>query len=122
MDKLLQPLPESIFYEDEKIYACLATYPLTKGHSIVVWKEPVKDLHLLSRENYEYLMDKVDQVRDALIKVLNVEKVYLMYMDEVNHVHWHLIPRYNEEGFNLLKHHPDELKDTSLVQPLKNAL
>lgn len=119
MDILTAPNPEAIFYEDEKIYTCLASYPIAKGHSIVVWKKPVTDLHLLSKEEYEYLMDKVDRVRNVLIKVLKVDKVYLMYMDEVKHVHWHLIPRYNLMGFNLLKHKPKKIISFSLIKQLK---
>jgi len=82
----------------------LASFPVTKGHTIVVWKDNVKDLHLLSKKDYEYLMEKVDEVRNALIKTLKVKKVYLIYMDEAKHVHWHLIPRYNVKGYNVLKH------------------
>ena len=111
---LITPDSQSIFYEDEEVYACLASYPITKGHSMVVWKKPVTDLHLLSRQDYEYLMDIVDKVRNSLMKVLKVDKVYLMYMDEVKHVHWHLIPRYNLIGFNLLKHHPKKITSASI--------
>ena len=76
----------------------------------------------MSRREYEYLMDVVDIVRNALIKTLNVEKIYLLYMDEVNHVHWHLIPRYDEKGFTLLQHDPGELEDFTLAKKIKNNL
>lgn len=122
MNNLLEPEKEAIFYEDDSLYACLASSPLSRGHSIVVWKKPVTDLHLLSREDYKYLMDKVDLVRNTLIKVLKVDKVYLMYMDEVKHVHWHLIPRYNLMGFNLLKHNPGKLKSFGLAKELKDKV
>ena len=58
-------------------------------------------------------MDKVDEVRSALMKTLDVEKVYLMYMDEANQVHWHLVPRYNEKGFDVFQHEPSELSNFS---------
>lgn len=116
---LIPPDPKAIFYEDDKIYACLAEYPISKGHSIVAWKGSVSDLQLLSKEEYEYLMDKVDKVRNALINVLKVNKVYLMYMDEAKHVHWHLIPRYNLMGFNLLKNNPKKIKSFKLTDKLK---
>lgn len=83
-DSLENPNPYAIFYEDEFVYACLADYPLTRGHSLVVWKKPVTDLHLLSQKDFEYLMEIVDKVRNALMKALKVEKVYLMYMDEIS--------------------------------------
>ncbi|MBS3168778.1 HIT domain-containing protein [Candidatus Woesearchaeota archaeon] len=117
-----KPDEKSIIYEDSKIYSCLASYPITRGHVVVVWKKKVKDLHLLSRNDYEYLMDKVDEIRSAMIKALKIKKVYLIYMDEANHVHWHLVPRYNQKGFNVLIHRPSKLKDFSLTEKIMRKL
>jgi diadenosine tetraphosphate (Ap4A) HIT family hydrolase len=111
MGDLPEPFDEAIFYEDDRLYSCLANFPKARGHSVVVWKEDVEDLHLLSRDDYEHLMDKVDEVRDAMLEALGVEKVYLVYMDETEHVHWHLVPRYDEKGYDVLEHEPGELED-----------
>ncbi|MBI3421171.1 MAG: HIT family protein [Candidatus Sungbacteria bacterium] len=118
------PLPRkgSLIYQDNKLYACLASFPIARGHTVVVWKGNVADLHLLSRKDYEYLMDRVDDVRSAMMKALGVKKVYLLYMDEVDHVHWHLVPRLNEKGFNVLHHKPTKLKDVSLAEEIRNKL
>ena len=67
-------------------------------------------------------MDKVDEVRNALIKALKIKKVYLIYMDELNHVHWHLVPRFNKKGYNIFKHNPLKLKDFSLTEKIRNNL
>lgn len=67
-------------------------------------------------------MSIVNDVRDALIKTLDVDKVYLMYLDEIQHVHWHLIPRYAEKGYNLLKHKPTLNSDFSLANSVKHNL
>ena len=120
--KLPRPYKEAIIYDDKKLYACLANFPIVKGHTVVVWKKDVSDLHLLSKKDYEYLMDKVDEVRNALLKTLKLKKVYLIYMDEANQVHWHLVPRYNEKGFDLLKHKPAKLKDFSLTEKIRSNL
>jgi len=111
--------PEAIFYEDDRLYACLAYEPITDGHCVVVWKNDVEDLHMLAREDYEYLMWVVDKTRDALLETLGLEKVYLLYFDEAKHVHWHLIPRYEEKGFTVLDHAPQKIEDFSLVQSLR---
>ena len=113
---------EAIFYETELVYACLASYPLAKGHSIVVWKEPKEDLSDLNKSEYTQLMNVVDQVRNALIQTLGVEKVYLMYLDEIKHVHWHLIPAHNHEGLNVLQHKPTELKNFSMAVLIRKKL
>ena len=106
---------KALIYQDKKTYICLADFPIVPGHTVVAWKKKVADLHLLDKKDYEYLMDKVDEARNALIKTLGVEKVYLLYMDEAKHVHWHLLPRHNVKGNNLLKHQPTKLKDFSLA-------
>lgn len=116
---LPKPHKKALIYQDSKLYVCLASFPIVKGHTVVVWKNKVSDLHLLSKKDYEYLMIKVDEVRNGLMKTLGVRKVYLIYMDEINHVHWHLIPRYNEKGYNILKHKPTRLKNFKLAETIK---
>lgn len=122
MDNLPEAPKESIVYEDEKLYVALALYPIARGHTVVMWKDSVKDLHQLGRADYEYLMRLVEITRDALLSVLNVEKVYLVYMDELKHVHWHLVPRYNEKGFNVFVHEAKKANDFALASALREKI
>lgn len=117
-----KPPKAAIVYEDQCVYACLAFAPLTKGHTIVAWRRPIRDLHLLSCAEVEHLMDVVDLVRDALLKALHLEKVYLIYMDEARHVHWHLVPRYNEQGYNVFHHEPKRVRTFPLAPLLRRAV
>ncbi len=109
MSNLPTPPKESVIYEDEKLYVALASYPITKGHTVVVWKKRTEDIKALSCDEYDYLMNMVDVTRDTLLKVFNVEKVYMLYMDETKEVHWHLIPRYDEKGFDIFRHEPEKI-------------
>ncbi|MCK4918739.1 MAG: HIT domain-containing protein [Candidatus Pacebacteria bacterium] len=121
MSNLPTPPKESIYYEDHKLYVCLAVEPKTKGHSIVVWKEEKDDLKRLNIDDYEYLMDAVKITRESLRKFYGVEKVYLMYIDEAKHIHWHLIPRYKEMGFEVLNKGVEiqtEFKDSKELENL----
>lgn len=122
MNKLPKPYKNAIIYEDKKLYACLANYPIIKGHTVVVWKAKVTDLHLLSKNDYEYLMDRVDEIRTAMIKALKIRKVYLLYMDEVNQVHWHLVPRYTKKGFEALIGKPGKLRNFKLDDTIRKSL
>jgi diadenosine tetraphosphate (Ap4A) HIT family hydrolase len=122
VSNLPEPKDKEIIYEDEKLYACLARHPKTEGHVVVVWKDKLQDLNLLSRKDYEYLMDSVDELRNAMIETLDVEKVYLIYMDEAKHVHWHLVPRYNEKGYNILENSPGKIEDFQLAGEIKANL
>lgn len=117
---LIEGTPKnSIFFEDVRVIVALAFEPLTKGHSVVIWKEVREDIHELNTEDYEYLMDVVEVTRDSLRKMYGVEKVYVMYLDEVNWVHWHLVPRYDEKGFNVLKHTPETIHDFEDAEELR---
>lgn len=121
MTNLPEAPRESVIYEDEWLYVCLALYPLTSGHTIVVWKSQTADIHNLTDREYDYLMGIMDVTRDALLSTLSVEKVYLMYMDEAKQVHWHLVPRYDEKGVNVLMHTPEKTKDFSLTHVISTA-
>ena len=61
----------------------------------------------------------VNIARESLLNTFGVEKVYLFYMDEMEHVHWHLVPRYNEKGFNVFTHKPKKTDDFSLAAKIK---
>ena len=117
-----KPKRKSIIYQDSKLYVCLANRPIVRGHTVIVWKNRVKDLHLLSRRDYEYLMDTVDVIRNAMLKALRLKKVYLLYMDEAEQVHWHLIPRYNVRGYDIFKHSPSAITDFSLAQKIRERM
>ena len=121
-NKLPTPFKNAIIYDDKKLYACLANEPLVDGHVVVVWKKEVKDLNLLKRKDFEYLMDRVEDIRKAMIKALKVKKVYLLYMDEIGHVHWHLVPRYQELGIKNLTNKPGKIKDFTLDDQIRKKL
>ncbi len=122
MSKFPKPPRKSIIYEDQNLYACLAKDSIIKGHVVIIWKKSVSDLSLLPDRDYDYLMDTVFAVRNALLKTLKIKKVYLIYMDEAKHVHWHLVPRYKKKGFDIFQHKPKVLKDFSLVKKIKANL
>lgn len=119
---LPKPYENAIIYEDKKLYSCLANNPIVEGHTVVVWKKKIADLCLLSKKDYQYLMDRVNEIRTAMIKTLKVEKVYLLYMDEAKQVHWHLVPRYKEMGMKNLTKKPGKIKDFSLDDKIRKNL
>lgn len=122
MANLLKASKKSIIYEDEILCVFLATHPIAIGHTIVAFKKDVPDLSKLPDRDYDYLMDTVFAARNALMGTLKVKKVYLLYMDETKHVHWHLIPRYKEKGFDVFKNQEAVIKDFSLADKIKKNI
>lgn len=119
---LPKPFENAIIFKDNKLYACLANEPIVPGHVVVVWNKSVSDINLLNRKDYGHLMTIVNDIRRAMIKTLKVKKVYLLYMDEVNHVHWHLVPRYEKLGMNNLLGKPGKIKDFTLDDKIRKNL
>jgi len=122
MASLIKAPKKSIIYEDDILYVCLAKEPVAIGHTIVAFKRDISDLSKLPDRDYDYLMDTVFAARNALMKTLKVKKVYLVYMDEAKHVHWHLIPRYKDKGFDAFKNQVLVIKDFSLAEKIKKNL
>jgi histidine triad (HIT) family protein len=124
VEKFPEPKEGTVFYDDGRVYACLAFKPTTEGHTIVAWKEEVADLSYLSAEDFQHLMNVVNKVRNALLKEFKTTKVYLAYLDEICHVHWHLFPRVkgSKEGFELMDQPSGELTDLSRVSHLRSLL
>jgi len=116
-----EPRKGTVFYEDSRVYACLAFEPIVEGHTIVAWKERKRDISHLDTEDYQHLMEIVQMVRNALLVIYDIPKVYVAYLDEVRHVHWHLFPRKEggETGFSLLAKPHGELTDLSVIPRLQ---
>ena len=119
---LPKPFKNAIIYQDEKLYACLANEPIVPGHVVVVWNKVIRDINLLNKKDYNHLLSIVGDIRKAMIKTLKVKKVYLLYMDEVNHIHWHLVPRYTKLGVDNLLTKPGKIKDFTLDDKIRKNL
>jgi len=117
------PKEGSVFYEDPSVYACLAFHPIVDGHTIVaVKRNDVADLNQLPTEELIHLLRVVfDVIRPALLKCYDTDKVYVAYLDEARHPHFHLLPRKEggEKGFGLLIKPHGELTDLSMIPQLR---
>ena len=79
---------------------------LMKGHSLVIPKTHVEKLSELSREIRHELIDEITNVAELLMKKLKVSGVDLRQnyrpflppsKTKVNHLHFHVIPRWFED-------------------------
>lgn len=102
-------IPSSKVYEDDKVYAFLDISQVTKGHTLVIPKEHVKDIYELDETLAADFFARVPKLARALkeafpdMKGLNlVNNNEPLAYQSVFHSHIHLIPRYQEdEGFAL---------------------
>lgn len=97
-------IPSFTVYEDEHTYAFLDVNPLAPGHTLLIPKEPYERLNDMPAEEaaavFDVLPDLVAGVEQAVdadastVAVNNGEEAG----QEVPHVHWHIIPRFEDDN------------------------
>lgn len=115
-------LPASKVYEDELVVAFMDLYPINPGHLLVVPKRHAAQLHELDEDTGAHLFRIAMRLERALRRTdVRCQGTNLLQnngsvaMQEVFHVHVHVIPRYSGDSlrfsFRHLKPSRPELDD-----------
>lgn len=118
-------------YEDEKVLAFLDVGPLSRGHLLVIPKEPAETLDQLSDGSSAAIGRVLPRLARALMKVTGVPAYNVLQNNgplahqAVFHVHFHLIPKPNEQEGLGVGWRPGKLDPqvgAALAEELKTAL
>ena len=86
-------------YADSKLSVIIvddANYP---GFCRVIWRDHVREMSDLAREDRLLLDEAVYQVEQAVREVMAPAKVNVASLGNVvPHLHWHVIPRYTDDA------------------------
>jgi histidine triad (HIT) family protein len=108
-------------YEDDYVMAFLDISQVTKGHTLLVPKTHVRNIYELDASTAQTLFQALPKVAYAikqafhpigLTTIINTDKPH----QSVFHLHIHLIPRYENDGFEINFDHsrtpvsPEEFK------------
>lgn len=102
-------IPSTVVYEDELVMAILDINPLTEGHTLVFPKVHVEDLFDCPPDTFEYLSRIVQQVAIDTQLQYQANGFNLLQNSKavsgqiIPHLHFHLIPRYQENELVILK-------------------
>ncbi len=100
-----------IVYEDEQCLAFLDAFPVTEGHTLVVPKRHYENIYDIPEEILTYIMKAGKKLalnyQDIFGSVgLNIiQSNGVVAKQTVFHFHLHLIPRYQDDGLALFRHH-----------------
>ncbi len=95
-------IPANIVYEDDHVIAFMDAFPIVKGHTLVVPKQPIENIYDLDAETGAKVMSVITKVSNAVKDAfepagLNVVQNNGAYASQsVFHLHFHIIPRYKE--------------------------
>jgi len=87
-------------YEDDKVLAFLDIGPLSKGHTLVIPKEPAETLDKLSDESAAALGRVLPRISRAVLRATGAQDFNVLQNNGtpahqvVMHVHFHIIPKF----------------------------
>ena len=96
-----------VVFQDEHCMAFMDVMPQSPGHTLVIPREPAKDLFDLSAESLAHLMRTTQRIAGAVKAAFKPGGVMVMQLNgadagqTVFHIHFHVIPRYQGEGLTL---------------------
>lgn len=87
-----------LLHENDALRVILVDEPGYPGFCRVIWRNHVKEMTDLSREDAALLFDWVLRTERALRKVMSPDKINLATLGNmVPHLHWHVIPRFADD-------------------------
>jgi len=100
-------VPSRKIFENDNCYAFLDIFPAAKGHTLVIPKQHLTDIHQADAQSYASVAAAAKEVADLLHARLGSDGTTIFQMNReagwqsVFHLHMHVIPRW--EGDSLQK-------------------
>lgn len=119
-------LPAHKVYEDNEMLAFLDANPVSKGHTLVIPKKHVRNIHEASE--MDFMWDGIKKVADGVKKAFDPEGINIAQNNgekagqEVFHLHFHVTPVYTGEELEV-SYDRSELEDgEGISQVLKDKI
>jgi histidine triad (HIT) family protein len=113
-------MPETIFtkilcgdipchrvYEDDLVLAFLDINPISRGHTLVIPREPAETLDQLSAESAAAIGGALPRIARAVLEATGAKAFNVLQNNGVTahqavmHVHFHIIPKYDDTGLGI---------------------
>ncbi len=97
----------SIIYEDDIAIAFMDIQPVNEGHTLVVPKKHFVTLEDCDEETAKHLMAVTKKLNSSVLKSVKAEGILNLIANgeasgqEIFHVHIHIVPRFENDGFGL---------------------
>lgn len=110
-------IPSKKVYEDEYFMAFLDINPANAGHALIIPKQHYQTIISIPEDDLFGLSKVIKRLASAVRETMNAEGLNILQFNgtvagqTIPHLHFHLIPRYKDDGFNFGWPHkqlPDE--------------
>ena len=109
-------IPSYKIYEDEFTYVFLDIAKDVDGHTLVIPKKHVENILDCDNETLQQVMDTVKLVSNYYVDKCGYDGVNILNANDVSaqqtvfHLHFHIIPRKNNDGIDAFPHFTGALK------------
>jgi histidine triad (HIT) family protein len=113
-----------IAYEDDRCVAFLDAYPVNEGHTLIIPRKHYENIYDIPEETLAHIMKISKRLVMDYRQIFNSIGLNIIQSNgsaakqTVFHFHLHLIPRYQNDGLALFRHHftrmGHDLEDTYL--------
>jgi diadenosine tetraphosphate (Ap4A) HIT family hydrolase len=96
----LRPEEGELIWRGDDCRVILVNDPDLPGFCRVIWNQHIGEMSELTVGERDVLMSLVFAVEEAIRHVMQPAKINLASLgNQVPHLHWHIIPRYQEDTF-----------------------
>jgi len=96
----LEPQEGQLIWRGDDCRIILLNDPDLPGFCRVIWNHHVAEITDLTYGERDHLMTLVFAVEEAVRYVMQPDKVNIAALgNRVPHIHWHIIPRYQDDAF-----------------------
>lgn len=102
-------IPSAKLYESDNLYAFLDIAPANKGHALIIPKTHCADILGVDPALGKEVLEAMQRIARALVSVTGAKGFNIIQNNgrvagqEVDHLHWHIIPRFAREEMPLWK-------------------
>ena len=122
-------IPSLVVYEDEKTMAFLDISPCNKGHTLVIPKKHFVNLLDVNKEYLDAVMQTSQKMTIAVKEAVKADGLNVSINNfkeagqAVFHLHVHIIPRFEDDGYRLWERHKEkDWDDNEVLKEIKAKL
>ena len=118
-------IPSFKIYEDDSVLAFLDINPFSEGHTLVIPKEHYKNLLEVPPAVLAVLLERVQKLSSHIAAALPCEGFNILQNNgavagqTVNHIHFHIVPRFEGSGLTFESSKGDMEKLAALASRLR---
>ncbi len=100
-------IPSKKVYEDDKLLAILDIAQATRGHTLVLPKKHFDNILDIDKDNLENLISTTQDLAKKIVNNLKAEGCNILNNcgevsgQSVHHIHFHILPRYNNDDLDI---------------------